>query len=37
MMRWLLLAFVVLVAACGEGNPLADTEWRLVTLGEAER
>lgn len=37
-MRWLLLGFVFLLAACGgEENPLAETEWRLVTLGEAER
>ena len=36
-MRWLLLAFVLLLAACGsEGNPLADTEWRLVALGDAD-
>ena len=35
-MRWLLLGFVLLLAACGgEGNPLADTEWRLVALGDA--
>ena len=44
-MRWLPLAFVFLLAACGgEGNPLADseestlanTEWRLVALGDAD-
>ncbi len=36
-MLWLLLAFVYLLAACGgEGNPLADTEWRLVALGNAD-
>ena len=36
-MRWLLLGFVFLLAACGsEGNPLADTEWRLVALGNAD-
>ncbi len=36
-MRWLLLAFVLLLAACGgEGSPLADTEWRLVALGNAD-
>ena len=36
-MRWLLLGFVFLLAACGgEGNPLADTEWRLVALGDAD-
>ncbi len=35
-MRWLLLGFMLLLAACGgEGNPLADTEWRLVGLGNA--
>ena len=33
-MRWLLLGFVFLLVACGsEGNPLANTEWRLVALG----
>ena len=37
MMRWLLLGFVFLLVACGnEGNPLADTEWRLVALGDAD-
>ncbi len=37
MMRWLLLGFVFLVVACGsEGNPLANTEWRLVALGNAD-
>ena len=37
MVRWLLLGFVLLLAACGgEGNPLADTEWRLVALGDAD-
>ena len=36
-MRWLLLGFVFLLVACGsEGNPLADTEWRLVALGNAD-
>ena len=36
-MPWLLLGFVFLLAACGsEGNPLADTEWRLVALGNAD-
>ncbi len=36
MMRGLLLGLVLLLAACGgEGNPLADTEWRLVALGDA--
>ena len=35
-MRWLLLGFVFLLAACGgSGNPLANTEWRLVALGDA--
>ena len=35
-MRWLLPGIVLLLAACGgEGNPLADTEWRLVALGDA--
>jgi heat shock protein HslJ len=36
-MRWLLLAFMFLLMACGsEGSPLADTEWRLVALGNAD-
>ena len=36
MTRWLLAGLVLLLAACGsEGNPLADTEWRLVALGDA--
>ena len=36
-MRWMLLCFVFLLAACGgEGTPLADTEWRLVELGKAD-
>ena len=36
MKRLLLLGIVFLLAACGsEGNPLADTEWRLVALGDA--
>ena len=36
-MRWLLLGFVLLLAACGSGeNPLANTEWRLVALGNAD-
>ena len=35
--RWLLLGFVLLLAVCGgEGSPLADTEWRLVALGDAD-
>ena len=37
MMRWLLLGIVFLLAACGsQENPLADTEWRLVALGNAD-
>ena len=37
MMRRLLLGFVVLLVACGsEGNPLDNTEWRLVALGNAD-
>ena len=36
-MRWLLLGIVLLLAACdSEGSPLADTEWRLVALGDAD-
>lgn len=36
-MRWILLGLVFLLAACGsEGNPLVDTEWRLVELGKAD-
>ena len=36
-MRWLLLGFMFLLVACGsDGNPLADTEWRLVALGNAD-
>ncbi len=36
-MRWLLLGSLFLLAACGsEGNPLANTEWRLVALGNAD-
>ncbi len=35
-MRWLLPGLVLLLAACGsDPNPLADTEWRLVALGDA--
>ena len=35
-MRWLPLGFVLLLIACGsQGNPLANTEWRLVALGDA--
>ena len=36
LMRWLLLGFVFLLAACGEENPLVDTEWGLVALGHAD-
>ena len=37
MARWLLLGFLFLLVACGEGgNPLSDTEWRLVALGSAD-
>ena len=36
-MRWLLLGFVFLLMACGgRENPLANTEWRLVALGDAD-
>ncbi len=36
-MFWVLFVFAFLIAACGgEGNPLANTEWRLVTLGNAD-
>ena len=36
-MLWILLGFVFLLTACGgEGNPLANTEWRLVALGQAD-
>ncbi len=36
-MRRLLLGFVFLQVACGsERNPLANTEWRLVALGNAD-
>lgn len=36
MTRWLLPGFVFLLVACGTGvNPLANTEWRLVALGDA--
>ena len=35
-MFWILFIFALLIAACGgEGNPLANTEWRLVALGNA--
>lgn len=36
MTRWLLFGFVFLLAPCGgQENPLAGTEWRLATLGDA--
>ena len=36
-MRWLLTGFVLLLVACGsERNPLANTDWRLVALGDAD-
>ena len=36
MTRWLLPSLELLLVACGsEENPLADTEWRLVALGDA--
>ncbi|MCY4368667.1 MAG: META domain-containing protein [bacterium] len=35
-LRWLLTGLVLLLAACGsDQTPLADTEWRLVALGDA--
>ena len=35
-MRWLIPGLVFLLVACiSEGNPLANTEWRLVALGNA--
>ena len=35
-MHWFLAGLVLLLAACGsEANPLAETEWRLVALGDA--
>ena len=39
LLSWLLClhAFLLVLAACGsDGNPLADTEWRLVALGVAD-
>ena len=36
MTRWLLLGFVFLLACGSEGNPLANTEWQLVALGNAD-
>ena len=36
-MFWILFIFALLIAACGsEENPLANTEWRLVALGNAD-
>ena len=36
-MFWFLFIFALLIAACGgEENPLANTEWRLVALGNAD-
>ena len=36
-MRWLLPGLVFLLVACGNGaNPLANTEWRMVALGNAD-
>ena len=36
MKRLLLLGIVFLLEVCGsEENPLADSEWRLVALGDA--
>ena len=36
-MRCLLSGLVFLMVACSsEGNPLANTEWRLVALGDAD-
>ena len=35
-MLWLLLGLVFLLMACGgRENPLANTEWRLIALGDA--
>ena len=37
-MRWLLLVLAVALVACNGGggeNPLADTQWRLVAMGNA--
>ncbi len=37
MTRWLLLGCILLLAACGgEENVLANTEWRLIALGDAD-
>ena len=36
-MFWVLFVFAFLISACGsEENPLANTEWRLVALGNAD-
>ncbi len=36
-MFWILFIFALLIAACGsEDNPLANTEWKLVGLGNAD-
>ena len=39
-MFWVLFVFAFLIAACGdsgrEEDPLANTEWRLVALGNAD-
>ena len=36
-MFWILFVFAFLIAACGgEENPLANTEWQLVALGNAD-
>ncbi len=29
-----LIAALAVLAACGDANPLADTQWRLIELGE---
>ena len=35
-MFWILFVFAFLIAACGgEENPLANTEWQLVAMGNA--
>ncbi len=37
MTRWLLLGFLFLLVACGDGgDPLSGTEWRLVALGNSD-
>ncbi len=36
-MRWLLLGFVFLLVSCGsDENALANSEWRLVAMGNAD-